>query len=68
MKPLATLLIAAALCACETTTNGDGSTTTRWDAKATTDAVTTGLDAWQRIDRQSRVIGYDAYGNPIYRQ
>lgn len=69
MKRLLPILaIFALLTGCETIENSDGSTTTRWDAKATTDALTTGLDTWQRIDRQNRIIGYDQFGNPIYRQ
>jgi hypothetical protein len=65
---LLTIAAAIALSSCETIESEDGTRTTRWDAKATTDAITTGLKTWEQIDRQSRIIGYDAYGNPIYRQ
>ncbi len=66
MKRLLTLAAALTLCACETV-DSDG-TVTRFDAKGATEAVTGALDTWQRIDRQSRIIGYDQFGNPIYRQ
>lgn len=68
MKPLLLIAAAFSLAACETVEHADGSTTTRWDAKATTEAITTSMDAWQRIDRQSRIVGYDQFGNPIYAQ
>ncbi len=61
---LASLIIAGCLIGCETV-SPDG-TVSRWDADATAKGITTALDTWQRIDQQSRVIGYDAAGRPIY--
>lgn len=63
-------LILCAFCfsfaACETVENPDGTVTTRFDAAAATSAINTGFDAWQRYDRQTRFVGYDQFGNPIY--
>lgn len=66
MKYLAIIITALSLAACETVSS-DG-TVTRWDAKGTTEAIGTAFDTWQRYDRQSRVVGYDQFGNPVYRQ
>lgn len=68
MKYLILIATGIALSACETIEHADGSTTTRWDAKATTEAIGTTFDTWQRYDRQSHIVGYMPDGTPIYRQ
>ena len=65
MKYALLLLLPIITAGCETT-DADGNVT-RFDAKGATEAMTGALDAWQRIDRQNRIVGYDVYGNPIYR-
>lgn len=67
MKTFA-ILTALALVGCTTVEHPDGSTTTSFDAKAATSFLETGFGAYDRYQRQSRIIGYDAQGNPIYRQ
>lgn len=68
MKYAILTLCAFALAGCETITNEDGTTTTRFDGKAAASMLETGYNAYDRYNRQSYVVGYDVYGNPIYRQ
>lgn len=62
---LCALTLAFALAGCETT-NPDGSVS-RFDAKGAADVINAGLSTYQQIDRQSRIVGYDQAGNPVYR-
>lgn len=66
MKYILCLVLVLSQVACETT-NPDGSVS-RFDAKAATDIVNAGFNTYQQYDRQSRIIGYDQLGNPVYRQ
>lgn len=58
----------AGLAGCVTTEGEDGTRVTRWDADATIKGIGAAADIWERVDRQSRIIGYNQLGQPIYAQ
>lgn len=66
MKYTLIALCALAFAGCETT-NPDGSTS-RFDTKGAMDVINAGFSTYNQYQRQQSVIGYDVYGNPIYRQ
>lgn len=70
MKQTLALFILLAFCGCETVTNPDGSSTTRFDTAGFAKAGTTVLDMYQRgqqIHDGWTIIGHDpATGAPIY--
>lgn len=67
MKITGILLIAAMLSGCETVENEDGSRTTRFDAAAATSVINTGFSTYDRYQKQQAIVGYDQFGNPIFR-
>lgn len=66
MKRYILILCALAFAGCETT-NPDGSVS-RFDAKGASDVINAGFNTYQQYDRQSRIVGYDQFGNPVYPQ
>lgn len=58
MKYLVVLFSASLLTTCAMTAD---------DWKSVGAAIDTGVRSYQEIDRQRYVIGYDQFGNPIYR-
>jgi hypothetical protein len=59
MKYITVLAMACLLSECAMTAD---------DWKTVGAAVDTGVRTYQQVDRQRYVIGYDQFGNPIFRQ
>lgn len=66
MKIFPLLLLSFALVGCETT-NSDGSVS-RFDADGAIKGVNEAMGIYERAKFQSRIVGYDAYGRPVYAQ
>jgi hypothetical protein len=64
MKYIALIILTLPFASCETIENEDGTRTTRFDAKAAAAFGDLGMKAYD----QYRIVGYDQFGNPIYRQ
>lgn len=65
MKALV-IIFAVALCACETVTDDEGRTTTRFDAKAATEAVDIGFRSYDRYRAYNQPYTAPAYVPPAY--